>query len=152
MRFVIDKMGERIKVLIVLLFLSAYLLYFWNVNYSVYCSSFNSIHLSLYELGVYAYRYAVGVILSFTIIIIFFLLHKYKIVKTLAEYGQYTLTMYVFSLVFGVILSNRLGFHMEGTYLETVSFGITVFIMASSVMITKVFRKNKLTKLIFLGE
>ena len=132
---------------------TGFLLYFWNVDYSVYKSPFNSINMNIRELGIYVYRFSLGFSMSILFVVIAKYLTRYNLFKNLARLGKYTLVMYTVSVICKyVLINNTQCVVTEPIYLEITSLIATVFLIALSVVLTKLFEKNKITSFLLLGQ
>lgn len=82
---------------------------------------------------------------------------KYEnLLSIFAKYGQYSLAVYTGSFVINSIVAlllNYVGYHTNEIFLiDTLSIALCIVIYVLIVVICNVCRKNKITRLLFLGE
>ena len=127
----------------------------WNYNYSVYSSPFNSICLDYEMVKIMSYRFVLGFTLSAVVIYLIIRFEKTWICR-LSYLGSYTLVIYTSSLACLTLASrvlDYLGVHTN-MYLviDIVSLCLCVILIAFSIRFADFCRKNKILRLLFLGE
>ena len=131
------------------------LCFIWNYNYSVYSSPFNSICLDYEMVKIMIYRFALGFTLSAVIIYMIIRCENTWICR-LSHYGSYTLVIYTSSLACLALVSrvlNCLDMHTNMYFvIDIVSLCLCIILIALSIRFADFCRKNKMLRLLFLGE
>ena len=138
------------------LILAIVLIFFWNSDYSVYRCPFEVLHLNWRMTIVYVYRFALGMSVSSVIIYLIKHLQFKPFLSRLSHYGQYTLVIYTASFFFNGIIAfilKAIEWHTnEYLLLDIISLFNCLIIIALTVMLSNFCRKNKVSKLMLLGE
>lgn len=128
---------------------------YWTPSKSVYMSPFDILEFNMVMLYSYIYRFAIGLFLS---VFIIYIIKKFseKIPNSLASYGQYSLVIYTSSFVINGLLSKILNhFNIdtnEYLILDLLSISTCIIIIALTIQICKMAERNKIAKLLLLGE
>lgn len=141
-------------VLIMLMMISVVLSCFWSYEKTVYRAPLDVLHITLPMVLTYVYRFAIG--FSISAIVIYIAKRYEDRFSFLSRYGQYSLVVYTASFVFlGAVarLLNAIDFHIN-TYLliDVVSICLTFIIYYLTVLITDLFRRNRVLSFLFIGE
>lgn len=127
----------------------------WNFKYSVYLSPFNSICLNCEMVKIMSYRFVLGFTLSAVIIYMIIWCEETWICR-LSHYGSYTLVIYTSSLACLALVSRALDYleiHTNMYFvIDIVSLCLCIILIALSIRFADFCRKNKMMKLLFLGE
>ena len=103
---------------------------------------------------IYLYRFVIG--LSLSSVIIFLVKKNETKLSVFAKYGQYSLVVYTGSFVLNglmALLLNHIGFHTNQMFIiDILSILLCIIIFIIIVVFGNLCRKNKITKLLFLGE
>lgn len=128
--------------------------FFWKTDYTIYCARFNILHFNLRMALIYLYRFVIG--LSLSSVIIFLVKKNETKLSVFAKYGQYSLVVYTGSFVLNglmALLLNHIGFHTNQMFIiDILSILLCIIIFIIIVVFGNLCRKNKITKLLFLGE
>ena len=131
------------------------LCFIWNYNYSVYSSPFNSICLDYEMVKIMIYRFSLGFALS-AVIIYLIIRYENTWICRLSHYGSYSLVIYTSSLACLALVSrvlNCLDMHTNMYFvIDIVSLCLCIILIALSIRFADFFRKNKMLRLLFLGE
>ena len=131
------------------------LCFFWNYNYSVYSSPFNSICLDYEMVIIMSYRFILGFTLS-AVIIYLIIRYENTWICRLSQYGSYTLVIYTSSLACLALVSralNCLDMHTNLYFvIDIVSLCLCFILIALSIRFADFCRKNRMLRLLFLGE
>lgn len=110
--------------------------------------------VNLKMIVIYIYRFVIG--LSLSTVIIYLLKRFENHLSSLAKYGQYSLAVYTGSFVINAVVAivlARIGYHTNQMFLiDALSVLLSIVIYVVIVIIGNLCRKNKITKLLFLGE
>ena len=105
-------------------------------------------------LVVYLYRFAIGLTLSS--VIIYLVKSLEKSLSDLAKYGNYSLVVYTGSFVLNALLVlalDRANYHTnQMIVIDVLSIAACLAIYSIMVIFSNHCRKNKITRLLFLGE
>ena len=127
----------------------------WNYNYSVYSSPFNSVCMNYEMVKNMIYRFFLGFTLSAVIIYLIMKCENTWICR-LSHYGPYTLVIYTSSLACLALVSrvlNCLDMHTNMYFvIDIVSLCLCIILIALSIRFADFCRKNKMLRLLFLGE
>jgi hypothetical protein len=157
LRYVMDSIT---KTVVAILFVAyAVMYYFWNVGYSVYVVPFHFWDADSQMFVALLFRFTIGVVGGVCFI---GLLKHLTVCRTFgwlrqfAKYGRYTLAFYTISFVLNAMLV-RVMWHTnwyvsEPGWLDLLSFIVTTLMMVLIYYMQKLLEKNRLTRLIFLGE
>ena len=156
-RWFIDKRGARLVDIVLLLTASLVLYFYWDMSKSVYYCPFNVMNFSWSSLNTSLYRYAIGATVSLLIILIVCKIARKPnlISNTLASLGRETLFMYLGSFIINACLLKWLKIPEWFDYktcTELYAFTYSSFLVASTYAIAKLLRRNRITRLLFLGE
>lgn len=136
--------------------LSIVLYLFWDPGYTVYKSPFIITQCNIKMIEVFAYRFAIGFSVSSVIIYIFMALQHKPVFAKMAQLGQYSLVVYTASFFLNGILSlalNYFGFHTNDyLLLDFTSLVACVVIYFTVVKMSDVLKRNKVTRILFIGE
>lgn len=128
--------------------------FFWRTDYSIYKSPFLIMQVNLKMIVIYIYRFVIG--LSLSTVIIYLLKRFENHLSSLAKYGQCSLAVYTGSFVINAVVAivlARIGYHTNQMFLvDALSVLLSIVIYVVIVIIGNLCRKNKITKLLFLGE
>ena len=131
------------------------LCFIWNYNYSVYSSPFNSICLDYEMVKIMIYRFSLGFALS-AVIIYLIIRYENTWICRLSHYGSYSLVIYTSSLACLALVSrvlNCLDMHTNMYFvIDIVSLCLCIILIALSIRFADFCRKNKMLRLLFLGE
>ncbi len=134
LRFLINRIDNKVLLLLVALY--GILYYYWDVRYSIYNCPFRICDVSQNSILFMIYRFVIGSVGSIAVISLIRIMvesDRFKWIKILAKYGQYTLVFYTMSFVLNAMLA-RLMWHI-GVYitipglLDFVSCIISLFMM-----------------------
>lgn len=148
--------GAELTTCAVILFLSgAFLLYHWDISYSVYLTPFDSTRFSPHNLYALFVRLLTGFVISSFFVVLFLLADSKKCIQVLSKYGKYTLVMYTASFIingiFGIILSHLQIRVTQTGLLELSSCMWSIATCILCVLLAQLLEKNGLTKRLFLG-
>ena len=128
---------------------------FWNHNYSVYLSPFNSLYINSRMVLIMVYRFVIGFTLSAVIIYTIMMTEKTWICK-LSKFGSYSLVIYTSSLAILGFVSRVFNFLQIHTnrygLLDILSFILCLFIVYITIKFADFCRKKKILCQLFLGE
>ena len=128
--------------------------FFWKTDYTIYCSRFQILHINLHMILVYIYRFVIGLTLSS--VAIYLIIKTENRLSVFAKYGQYSLAVYTGSFVLNALVKEWLdyvNFHTDRMILiDFLSIVLCSLIFIIIVLFGNFCRKNKVTKLLFLGE
>lgn len=142
--------------MISLFFISSIILgVLWNPSYTVYISPFVPLHLNLPMIIICIYRFIIG--LCFSSVIIFIVkTYENTFIKRLAKLGQYSLVIYTASIAILKFLSLVLVkydlHNNQSVVLDIISLITCIVVVYVCIIIGNICRKNKWTKILFLGE
>lgn len=146
---------ELTRCAIILFLSSAFLLYYWDVSYSVYLTPFDSTHFSHQSLYALAVRLLTGFVISSFFVVLFMLTDRRKGIQTLSKYGKYTLVMYTASFIINGILDIILSqLHLRASQpglLELSSCMWSIAVCFLCVLLAQLLEKNDLAKRLFMG-
>lgn len=135
LRFYINRID--IKMVLIMVALYSFLYYFWDVRYSIYISPFHICEIGVNTILSLLYRFLIGAIGGVAIISLIRIVVEircFKLIKSIAKYGQYTLVFYTMSFVLNAFLA-RLMWHV-GVYLTIPGLlDITSFIISFLMMV-----------------
>lgn len=138
-------------------FIGIILLKYWSANKTVYLCNFDLLHFTMYSLIVYIYRFIIGLVLSFAIILMVKKL-EYSYLARLAKYGGYSLVIYTASLFFIALYRRiyiKIGIDFTITdfgIIDLASLVISVVLIWAIIKITNIIRENRFLKILLLGE
>ena len=118
LRFLINRIDNKVLLLLVALY--GILYYYWDVRYSIYNCPFHICDVSQNSILSMIFRFVIGSVGSIAVISLIRIMvesDRFKWIKILAKYGQYTLVFYTMSFVLNAILA-RLMWHI-GVYITT---------------------------------
>ena len=142
-------------VIFVCFVIGMFLFLFWNYNYSVYTSPFNSICMNYEMVKIMSYRFVIGFTLS-AVIIYLIIRYERTWICRLSHYGSYTLVIYTSSLACLAFVSrvfDYLDIHTNMYFvIDIVSLCLCLILIVLSMQFADFCRKNKVLKLLFLGE
>lgn len=128
---------------------------FWNLNYSVYMSPFNSLNINLDMVLIMIYRFIIGFTLS-AVIIYSIMKAETTWISKFSQFGSYSLVIYTSSLAclgFVSRMFNYLQLHTNRYGLiDVLSLFLCLFIIAITIRFANFCRKRKILRQLFLGE
>lgn len=128
---------------------------FWNHNYSVYSSPFNSLYINLEMIRIMSFRFVIGFTLSAVIIYSIMKMEKTWICK-LSQFGSYSLVIYTSSLAYLAFVLRILNYFQLHTnrygIIDVLSLLLCLFIIAITIRLANFCRKKKVLRQLFLGE
>lgn len=141
---------------LICMLIGLYLLLRWTPDKTIYRCPFKILSLNSEMLITYIYRFIIG--FSFSVVIIYIIRRadKTRIVKSIAQYGQFSLVIYTSSLAIISLISEfleYLNYHTnQYVLLDCLSFILCIIIVIITIFFSKQCRKNKYSRLCFLGE
>lgn len=127
---------------------------FWKPEYTVYKCPLDIMHINMRMIIVYLYRFTIG--LSLSSVVIYLVMKFEKKLSVLAKYGNYSLIVYTGSFVLNALLAtvlDKIGYHTnQMLIIDILSVIASLTIYTVLVVMANLLRKNKLTRLLFLGE
>lgn len=130
------------------------LAFFWKTDYTVYRAPFNILCIDLHMIKVYIYRFTIGLALSS--VVIYFCKMVESSFAFFAKYGQYSLAVYTGSFVINsgvALLLSHINYHTNQMFLINVlPIVLCTVIYIVIVLFGNLCRKQKMLKLLFLGE
>lgn len=146
----------NIVTIIVLLIIGVLMMFDWTPEKTVYVSPFKILSVNFEMIYIYLYRFIIGFSLSTVLIYAIMRNANSPLLLPLAKYGSCTLVMYLFSFVFNGVLTKILdiiNLHTnQNIVLDILSILTSIIIIILSVLISKLCRKNKWSRLLLLGE
>lgn len=157
LRLYINSFNKSFTLLFFLIFICMY--YFWDIRYSIYMSPFHIWNVDYNSVYAMLYRFFIGVIGGYVIIITSKVLIEFKgfgWMRKLANLGPYTLVFYTMSFVLNAILVSVLRhinfFVTTLGLLDLISVLLAMIMMGIMFFFQKSARKNRWLCLFFLGE
>lgn len=127
---------------------------FWSYNYSVYSSPFNSFCLNYEMVKIMSYRFVLGFTLS--AVIIYLVIRKKTCISRLSHYGSYSLVIYTSSLAclaFVARVLDSLDIHTNMYFvIDVISLCLCLILIVFSIRFADFCRRNRMLRLLFLGE
>lgn len=141
-------------VVILCIIVGIVLSFMWSPEYTVYVSPFKSLYINKRMVFDCVYRFTIGLTLS--TIIIYFIMQIENKISYLAHLGTYSLVIYTASLTVFHSIGKLLRYmHIrtnEYLILDLVSLCVCLIIICVTIKFSNCCKKNKILRMLFLGE
>ncbi|MBQ6941814.1 MAG: acyltransferase [Akkermansia sp.] len=129
---------------------------FWNHTYTVYCAPFDLFNMDAERFMVCLYRFAIGCSMSMVIIYLAKRFEQHEVMQRMASLGRYSLPIYtcssVLNYLLGKFLANFLWQTNEYVLLDIMSIIACCGIIAVTIWLCNLSKKNRKISLLIMGE
>lgn len=135
--------------------ISIVLLYFWNIDYSVYRAPFDVMDMNISTIKALFIRLITGFIVSIFFISLFKKIENYTVIQKLAKYGKYTLVMYTASFVLNGMMRKILTYIgasvTQPCWIESLSLIWAIVVCLLCVLSAMLMERNRILSKFLLG-